>query len=119
MRQELEAARCLVFPSLWYEAYGLVVAEAAARGVPAIVSDVAAPAERMIDGVDGWVFGSGDLDGLVRCMARTRDDALVASAGAAAYRRHWAAEVGTARPRRGAGVDLRYGDRRTGFRLRR
>ncbi len=29
---ELEQARCLVFPSLWYETYGLVVAEAAARG---------------------------------------------------------------------------------------
>ena len=36
-------ARCLVFPSLWYETFGLVVAEAAARGVPAIVSDVSAP----------------------------------------------------------------------------
>jgi glycosyltransferase involved in cell wall biosynthesis len=89
VRRELDAVRCLVFPSLWYEAYGLVVAEAAARGVPAIVSDVAAPAERMIDGVDGWVFRSGDLEGLVRCMALTRDDASVAAAGAAAYRRHW------------------------------
>jgi glycosyltransferase involved in cell wall biosynthesis len=94
VRQELEAARCLVFPSLWYEAYGLVVAEAAARGVPAIVSDVAAPAERMIDTVDGWVFRSGELDGLVRCMARTRDDAVVAAAGAAAYRRHWERKSG-------------------------
>jgi glycosyltransferase involved in cell wall biosynthesis len=76
VRRELESARCLVFPSLWYEAYGLVVAEAAARGVPAIVSDVAAPAERMIDGVDGWVFHSGDLEGLARCMTLTGDDAL-------------------------------------------
>jgi glycosyltransferase involved in cell wall biosynthesis len=94
VRRELESARCLVFPSLWYEAYGLVVSEAAARGVPAIVSDVAAPAERMIDGVDGWVFCSGDLGGLVRCMARTRDDAVVAAAGTAAYRRHWARKPG-------------------------
>ena len=89
VRRELETARCLVFPSLWYETYGLVVAEAAARGVPAIVSDVAAPAERINDTVDGWVFHSGDLDGLVRCMGRTRDDAVVTAAGAAAYRRHW------------------------------
>jgi glycosyltransferase involved in cell wall biosynthesis len=71
-----------------------VVAEAAARGVPAIVSGVAAPAERMIDAVDGWVFRSGDLEALVHCMARTRDDALVAAAGAAAYRRHWARKSG-------------------------
>jgi glycosyltransferase involved in cell wall biosynthesis len=94
VRRELEAARCLVFPSLWYETYGLVVAEAAARGVPAIVSDLAAPAERMIDGVDGWVFRSGDGDGLLRCMAWTRDDAAVAAAGAAAYRRHWVRKSG-------------------------
>jgi glycosyltransferase involved in cell wall biosynthesis len=90
VQRELAGARCLVFPSLWYETYGLAVAEAAARGVPAIVSDVAAPAERIIDDVDGWVFRSGDQAALVRCMARTRDDAVVAAAGAAAYRNHWA-----------------------------
>ena len=34
VRREVEHARCLVFPSLWYETFGLVVDEAAARGVP-------------------------------------------------------------------------------------
>ena len=89
VQRELNAARCLVFSSLWYETYGLVVAEAAARGVPAIVSDIAAPAERISDGADGWVFRSGDLADLVRCMRLTHDDAAVAAAGAEAYRRHW------------------------------
>jgi glycosyltransferase involved in cell wall biosynthesis len=91
VRLELEQARCLVFPSLWYETYGLVVAEAAARGVPAIVSDVAAPAERLIDGQGGWIFRSGDRDGLARCMQHTRCDAAIRQAGAAAYRQYWAA----------------------------
>ena len=90
VRRHLETARCLVFPSLWYETYGLVVAEAAARGVPAIVSDITAPAERIIDGEDGWVFRSGDVDDLMRCMRVTEADAAVAAAGAVAYRRHWA-----------------------------
>jgi glycosyltransferase involved in cell wall biosynthesis len=90
VRRELEQARCLVFPSLWYETYGLVVAEAAARGVPAIVSDVAAPAERLIDGQGGWIFASGDRDGLARCMQHTRCDAAIRQAGAAAYRQYWA-----------------------------
>ncbi len=53
----LERARCLVFPSLWYETYGLVVGEAAARGVPAIVSDISATAERVMDGIGGWCSG--------------------------------------------------------------
>ncbi len=43
VQRELEHARCLVFPSLWYETYGLVVNEAAARGIPAIVSDYQPP----------------------------------------------------------------------------
>jgi len=91
VQQHLAQARCLVFPSLWYETYGLVVTEAAARGVPAIVSDVTAPAERMVDGVDGWVFRTGNLDSLMHCMRLTRDGALVRAAGAAAYRQYWQA----------------------------
>jgi glycosyltransferase involved in cell wall biosynthesis len=86
----LDQARCLVFPSRWYETFGLVVEEAAARGVPAIVSDVCAAAERVDDGFTGWVFRSGDLDDLVRCMHGVQHDARVAAAGAAAYAKFWA-----------------------------
>jgi glycosyltransferase involved in cell wall biosynthesis len=91
VQQHLSRARCLVFPSLWYETYGLVVSEAAARGVPAIVSDATAPAERMVDGAAGWAFRNGDLDSLMVCLKQTRDDALVRAAGDAAYRQYWQA----------------------------
>lgn len=86
---QLTSARCLVFPSLWYETYGLTVAEAAARGIPAIVSDVSAAAERIEDGVTGWRFKSGDADDLARCLALTADNAAVGMAGAEAYHRYW------------------------------
>ncbi len=76
VHRELNAARCLVFPSLWYETFGLVVAEAAARGVPAIVSDISAPADRITDGQDGWLFRAGDLADLTERMLLTRDDAV-------------------------------------------
>jgi glycosyltransferase involved in cell wall biosynthesis len=85
----LESARCLVFPSLWYETYGLVVSEAAARGIPAIVSDISAAAERVVDGVTGWHFKSGDPGDLGRCLTIIRDDKMVARAGRAAYDRYW------------------------------
>ena len=88
--QALGQARCLVFPSRWYETFGLVVEEAAARGVPAIVSDVCAASERLEDGVTGWIFRSGDADDLARCMRGVQDDARVAAAGAAAYAQFWA-----------------------------
>ena len=90
VRTELEHARCLIFPSLWYETFGLVVAEAAARGVPAIVSDISAAAERVVNGASGWVFRSGDLESLERCIAFIGDSERVRAAGATAYRDYWA-----------------------------
>ncbi len=88
--QALRQARALVFPSRWYETFGLVVEEAAARGVPAIVSDVCAASERVVDGVTGWIFRSGDVEDLARCMLDVQVDSRVAAAGAAAYERFWA-----------------------------
>ena len=90
VRRHLDDARCLVFPSLWYETYGLVVSEAAARGVPAIVSDISAAAERIDNGVSGWRFRNGDPADLARCLTLIKNDALVRDAGRAAYRAFWA-----------------------------
>jgi peptidoglycan/LPS O-acetylase OafA/YrhL/glycosyltransferase involved in cell wall biosynthesis len=89
VRDYLADARCLVFPSLWYETYGLVVAEAAARGIPAIVSDISAAAERIEEGVTGWCFRSGSEDDLARCLKMIEDDHVVRAAGKAAYRAFW------------------------------
>lgn len=87
---ELERARCLAFPSLWYETYGLVVDEAAARGVPALVSDVCAASERVEDGSTGWHFTSGDTNSLARALTLVRSDEVVDRAGLACYERFWA-----------------------------
>jgi glycosyltransferase involved in cell wall biosynthesis len=87
--KELESARCLVFPSLWYETFGLVVDEAAARGVPAIVSDNSAAAERVIDGVTGWHVRAGDIVDLVRCLRLVQQGNIAQSVGRAAYSHWW------------------------------
>ncbi len=87
--EELSKARALVFPSLWYETYGLVVAEAAARGVPAIVSDISAASERVIDGVTGWHTISGNMDDLTRCLRFTKDNESIKTIGNTAYRQFW------------------------------
>lgn len=89
VQDHLAHARCLVFPSLWYETYGLVVDEAAARGIPAIVSDVSAAAERVRDNVTGWVFRSGDRADLARCLMLAGDDARITAASEASYRAFW------------------------------
>jgi glycosyltransferase involved in cell wall biosynthesis len=49
-------ARLLIFPSLWYETYGLAVSEALARGVPVIGVRESAASERIIDGGNGKLF---------------------------------------------------------------
>jgi glycosyltransferase involved in cell wall biosynthesis len=53
-------SRAIVFPSRWYETQGLIIKEAAALGVPSIVSDGCAGVESIVDGETGLLFRSGD-----------------------------------------------------------
>ena len=86
----LRSARALVFPSLWYEGQGLVVAEAAAMGIPSIVSDACAAREWVADGVTGLWFRNSNSDDLCDKLAILRDRTEVArNMGHEAYRRYW------------------------------
>lgn len=87
--QELSGARAVIFPSLWYETEGLVVLEAAALGVPAVVADTCAARDLVIDGETGLYFRGGDATALHATMARLEDDHLVRRLGRAAYQRYW------------------------------
>ena len=95
LREEIDnhlgKARALVFPSLWYETQGLVVLEAASRGIPAIVSDVCAARDLIEDGVTGLLFRRGDVDDLIKKIRMLEDDDLVSSLGTASYEKYWAA----------------------------
>ena len=78
---EIHKARCLVFPSVWYETQGLVVQEMSAYGIPAIVSDVSAASEYIIDRYNGFIFKSNSEESLTMCMTKMLDDALVEKMG--------------------------------------
>ena len=61
------SADLAVFPSRWQEAFGFVVAEAMACGIPVIASDAGGIPEVMgHDGRAGLVFRNGDADDLER-----------------------------------------------------
>ncbi|MEI8283071.1 MAG: glycosyltransferase, partial [Armatimonadota bacterium] len=45
VKEILQKARAIIFPSVWYEVQGMVVDEGAAMGIPVIVSDVTAAVE--------------------------------------------------------------------------
>jgi glycosyltransferase involved in cell wall biosynthesis len=59
-----------IVPSLWEEAFGLVVSEAWAFNRPVICSDVGALAERVTDNVDGIHFTRGDPYALAAVIRR-------------------------------------------------
>ena len=87
---KLQKARALIFPSLWYEVQPLVVLEALARGVPAIVADTSAARDLVENGVTGLWFRGGDAGDLADKMKMImNDDTLTAELGRAAYRKYW------------------------------
>jgi glycosyltransferase involved in cell wall biosynthesis len=90
VEQVLSTARALVFPSVWYETSGLVVAEALARGVPVIVASATAARDLVRDGVNGLLCEPGSLEGLVAGLRRLQDDDCAALMGENAFAMYWA-----------------------------
>ena len=89
VERHLRDARALVFPSLWYETFGLSVFEAMAHGVPPIVSDNVLAAGMIEHGETCLLYRSGDVESLRACIRLLEDDALAERLGAAAYRSYW------------------------------
>lgn len=88
--REMRQARALVLPSLWYETQGLVVDEAAALGLPAIVSDACAATDAVEHERTGLLFRSGDVDDLSAALRRLHDyPALAQTLGSRARENFW------------------------------
>lgn len=85
----LNGVRCLAFPSLVPETYGLSVMDAAARGIPSIVTDVSGIAEWIDHGKTGWRIPAGDFKALAACLAEVKDDDIITDRGTAAYTKYW------------------------------
>jgi len=92
----LGRATCLIVPSIWYETFGLVVAEAFARGTPVVASRLGALSELVEDGRTGFHFTPGDADDLARRATRFTEYPEAAAAmrvhARAAYERRYAVE---------------------------
>jgi glycosyltransferase involved in cell wall biosynthesis len=69
----VERARCLVFPSLWYEGYPMSVVEAMQRGVPVLVSDCTSATELVRHDLDGLHVRAGDIAGWADAMQLLND----------------------------------------------
>ncbi|HVL40249.1 MAG TPA: glycosyltransferase, partial [Fimbriimonadaceae bacterium] len=73
-----------------FEGQPLVALEAAALGLPLVVSSWCAGSEMIEDGVTGLVYDPDDRDGLRFALEQMTDPALAREMGAETYRRFWA-----------------------------
>ena len=83
------SADCLVLPSDWGETWGLVVNEAMACELPAIVSDqVGCGPDLVEEGITGGIFACGDVEGLAAKIQQfAADPKRLREMGAEASRR--------------------------------
>jgi len=58
--QHYDRCDLMLVPSLWQEPFGLVVAEAMARGLPVIASNVGGPAEILTHEINGLLVEAGN-----------------------------------------------------------
>jgi phosphatidylinositol alpha-1,6-mannosyltransferase len=70
----MQAADCLVCPSVWAEAAGLVNLEAQAVGLPVVASRIGGIPEYVADGTTGLFFSPGNPTELAHCLRRLMDD---------------------------------------------
>ncbi|MET8981879.1 glycosyltransferase [Streptomyces sp. NPDC004539] len=88
-REAALRAVAVVAPSTWLEAFGLVVVEAMAAGVPTVAAGHGAFVELVEDGVSGLLHTPGDPDSLASCLRRiTAGPELGRELGRAARRRY-------------------------------
>lgn len=83
-------ARVLCAPSRWNETGPLTVYEALAQGIPVVASRRAGAAEKVADGVTGFVVDP-EVGAIEAALTALRSDATAARLGRAAYETYWRA----------------------------
>ncbi len=65
-QEQLGRCRALINTPKWNEAYGNVIVEAMACGVPVIAYDIGGPGELIEDGFNGFLVKPNDIEGLIK-----------------------------------------------------
>ncbi|MHC5907113.1 glycosyltransferase [Streptomyces sp. S6] len=96
-REALSRAVAVVAPSTWLEAFGLVVVEAMAAGVPAVAAGHGAFVELVEDGVTGLLHRPGDPSSLAECLRRISVSPGMGEAARRRYEQGFSPAVGLER----------------------
>tara|TARA_B100000700_G_scaffold56104_1_gene60447 strand:- start:741 stop:1424 length:684 start_codon:yes stop_codon:yes gene_type:complete len=67
-QQQLGKCRAFINTPKWNEAYGNVIVEALACGVPVIAYDRGGPGELIEDGLNGFLVQPNDLEGMIKAI---------------------------------------------------
>ena len=66
--EEYKKAKALIFPSIWYEPFGMTIIEAYACALPVIASGIGASLELVKHGKTGLIFTSGNRQALRKAL---------------------------------------------------
>lgn len=67
--KDIRKAQALIFPSEWYETFGLTIIEAFACKTPVIISDIGGHAQMIQEGMTGFHFKCGQHEDLKRAIS--------------------------------------------------
>ena len=70
LQKQLRTCRALLNTPKWNEAYGNVVVEAMACGVPVIAYDRGGPGELITSGINGWLVPPDDVNAMTEAVLR-------------------------------------------------
>ncbi len=85
----LRQARVLAFPSTWYEVQSLVPIEAAANGVPSIISNCTTAVDYVPHNERGWHFQHDSVESLKEQLVAAQDDQKIEQMSRNAYSWYW------------------------------
>lgn len=68
--KHLRTTQALVFPSICYETFGLVIIEAFANHTPVLASNIGAPQSLIQDGFNGFLFETGNVRALKEAVIK-------------------------------------------------
>ncbi|MCC7209051.1 MAG: glycosyltransferase [Anaerolineae bacterium] len=93
----MRRAYCLVFPSVWYEVFGMTIVEAYSCGLPVIAAELGSVAEVVEHNRTGLHFAAGDAQGLAarvrEAFGRPGDMQAMARHARAEYEMKYTAQV--------------------------
>ncbi len=85
MAPYIQRARCLIFPSIWYETFGLTAMEGMAYGLPVLCSDVTATSDYVENGKNGILYKGTSADALCETIKACENNDKVKNMSVACF----------------------------------